>query len=44
MLLRITNFRILHRLSILPGFTLIALLLTACSAGAEGLVLKRTSN
>jgi LPS-assembly protein len=41
MLLRITNFRILHRLSILPGFTLIALLLTAFSAGAEGLALKK---
>ena len=41
MLLRITNFRILHRLSTLPGFAFVALLLTAHSAAAEGLVLKK---
>src|SRR5512139_3888937 len=40
-LLRITNFRILHRLSTLPGFTLVALLLSVGSAGAEGLILQR---
>src|SRR5512139_2099659 len=40
-LLRITNSRILHRLSNLPGFTLVALLLSVGSAGADGLVLKR---
>ena len=33
--------RILHRLSTLPGFALVALLLSAGSAGAESLVLKR---
>jgi LPS-assembly protein len=41
MLLRITNFRILHRLSTLPGFALVVLLFTAFSAAADGLVLKR---
>lgn len=41
MLLRITNFRILHRLSILPGFTLIALLLTASTAAADAFALKK---
>lgn len=41
MLLRITNFRILHRLSILPGFTLIALLLTAPTAAADAFALKK---
>src|SRR3569832_2462682 len=45
-LLRITLFlitlaRILHRLSTLPGFTLVVLLLTAGSAAADGLVLKK---
>src|SRR5574340_1565842 len=45
-LLRITLFlitlaRILHRLSTLPGFMLAALLLTAGSAVADGLVLKK---
>lgn len=46
MLLRITLFqitlaRILHRLSTLPGFALIVLLLTASSAAADSLVLKK---
>src|SRR4030066_1177559 len=36
-----TLARILHRLSTLPGFALIVLLLSAGSAGAESLVLKR---
>jgi len=46
MLLRITLFkitlpRILHRLSALPGFALIVLLLPASSAAADSLVLKK---
>lgn len=41
MLLRITNFRILHRLSILPGFALVVFLLTACSATADEFALKK---
>lgn len=41
MLLRITNFRILHRLSTLPGITLVALLLTAGSAAADTFALKK---
>src|SRR5512135_1569340 len=40
-LLRITNFRILQRLSTSPGFTLVVLLLTAGYAAADGLVLKK---
>src|SRR5512139_1505037 len=40
-LLRITNIRILQRLSTLPGFTLVVLLLTAGYAAADGLVLKK---
>ena len=40
MLLLITNFRILHRLSTLPGFTLAALFLITQGAVADGLALK----
>lgn len=40
-MLRITNFRILHRLSILPGVALVVLLLSAGAAKADELALKK---
>lgn len=40
-MLRITNFRILHRLSTLPGFALVVLFLSAGAAKADPLALKK---
>ena len=41
MLLRIINFRILHRLTTLPGFAFVVLLLATSSAAAETFALKK---
>jgi len=43
MLFELTQPRILHRLTTLPGFTLVALLLSASPAGADALALKKDS-